>query len=637
MDKQSITGIVIIGILLIGFMYITRPDEDTKREMQRRQDSINLAYQLRQDSILQAQQQIADAQKETSDEDIIIHEDVVSTEEKELIAKQENIRKYGIFAHTAEGEEKFITVENDVMIITFTTKGGKIHSVELKDYKKYDGSPLVMYDNDSITEFGLEMIAEGKTLLTNDMYFSADVHDDIISVKSSNREIKMRLKVDPNKYIEYVYTISSNDYMIDFDVNIIGLNQELAVNPYITLKWKTLIPALERTTSDWEADNSSVYVRMERGEIEKLSERRDYDEFISSGRVHWIAFKQQFFSSALIGKGHIDNPIVKQKTIECPEKKYLKEFDAEISFPFERSVDQSAKFSMYFGPNNFKTLRSYDIGMEKLVPLGWGIFGWVNRFVVIPIFNWLGKSIDSYGLIILILTLIIKIALFPLTYKSYLSSAKMRILKPQVDELGKKYPKGKEMEKQQAVMSLYKKAGASPLGGCLPILLQFPILIALFRFFPASIELRQESFLWADDLSTYDSILSLPFTIPFYGDHVSLFTLLMALSMLVMTILTSSNQAANPNMPGMKTMMYIMPVFMLMFFNGYASGLSYYYFLANLITIIQTVIIREFIIDEEKVLATMEAKKQKPVKKSKWKKRLEEAQKQAKQRQNKKR
>lgn len=635
MDRQSIIGIVIIGVLMLGFFYVTRPDRDQIEQEQRRRDSIEQAQQKIEDSVRMAQEVLATEAKDTISETIA--EDFLS--EEELLQRQESdrIRKYGVFADASIGEEEFFTIENNLMKIVFSSKGGKIYSVELKDYQTYYGDPLIMYDTDSVTSFGLEMIADGKTLLTNDMFFTPVSRDNHRKITSGSEEIKMQLKINNNKHIEYVYTIDADDYMIDFDINIVGLHEELAVNPYIILKWSTMIPSLERKESDWESDNTTIYVKMENGDLEKLRETRDFDEFQSSARVHWVAFKQQFFSSVLIGKDDIDNPIVQLMEVDDPEKNYLKKFDAEVSFPFDRSANKNVGFNFYFGPNNFTKLKSYDIGMEKLVPLGWGIFGWVNRLVTIPIFNWLGGFINSYGLIILLLTLIIKLVLFPLTYKSYLSSAKMRILKPQVDELGKKYPKGKEMDKQQAVMSLYKKAGASPLGGCLPILLQFPILIALFRFFPASIELRQESLFWAEDLSTYDSILSLPFEIPFYGEHVSLFTLLMALSMVVMTKLTSSNQAANPNMPGMKTMMYMMPVFMVIWFNSYASGLSYYYFLANLITIVQTLIIRNFIIDEEKVLAAMEAKKKKPIKKSKWAKRLEEAQKKAKQKQNRKR
>ncbi|NLA24445.1 MAG: membrane protein insertase YidC, partial [Bacteroidales bacterium] len=323
-----------------------------------------------------------------------------------------------------------------------------------------------------------------------------------------------------------------------------------------------------------------------------------------------------------------DGPVVQSEKIGDDNSEYLKKFYAELSLPVNRESHVEVPIKLYYGPNKFSVLKSYDNKLEKLVPLGWGIFGWVNRFLIIPVFNWLGSFIGSYGIIILLLTIFIKLLLFPLTYKSYMSTAKMKVLKPQIDELAKKYPKGKEMERQQATMNLYKRVGVNPMGGCLPMLLQFPILIAMFRFFPASIELRQQSFLWADDLSTYDSILDLPFKIPLYGDHISLFTLLMAAALMVSTIMTSKNQPTNNQMPGMKTMMYFMPIMLLFFFNEYAAGLSYYYFLANLITILQTWAIRRFFVNDEKVLAKLEENKKKPVKKSKWQARLEQAAKQ---------
>ncbi|MDK2979484.1 MAG: YidC/Oxa1 family rane protein insertase, partial [Bacteroidales bacterium] len=284
----------------------------------------------------------------------------------------------------------------------------------------------------------------------------------------------------------------------------------------------------------------------------------------------------------------------------------------------------------YFGPNHYTTLKKQGLEFERIIPLGWGIFGWINRFVVIPVFNFLDNFIANYGLIILILTILIKTVLFPLTYKSYLSSAKMRVLKPEIDLINKKFPKKEDaMKKQQATMALYKKSGVNPMGGCIPMLIQFPILIALFRFFPSSIELRQKSFLWADDLSSYDSILDLPFDIPFYGDHVSLFTLLMALALFFSTKINSGQMGdSNQQMPGMKFMMnYMMPVMLLFFFNGYSAGLSYYYFLSNVITMGQTLIIRRFV-DDESLLKKLHENKKKPVKKSKWQQRLEEAAKQ---------
>ncbi|MDD2634733.1 MAG: membrane protein insertase YidC [Bacteroidales bacterium] len=633
MDKNSILGLVVIGALLVGYMLLTKPSKEELAQAKIRQDSIAQAEQIR-DSIIKAEQIAILNQRDSLDQ---INNALPQAVDTLTTAQIDSLRditlttEYGIFKKSASGTEEFFVIENDVMIITLTNKGGKIYSVELKDYKTHDQKPLILFTNDSTAVFGLEMVAQGKALLTNDMYFVPTNTSAVQKVGDKPLTTAMRLEVSKDKYIEYVYTVRPDDYMIDFNINMVGLEQELRTNPYITLKWQHLIPGLEKGR-DWELNYTNIHIKMSDDEIEKLSERKDEDSFESKGSAKWVACKQQFFSSVLIAENQLDNPTVKAKKIEDENSKYLKSFESEFTFSLAHTNLETQKYHFYFGPNKFSTLKEYDLKLEKIVPLGWGIFGWVNRFIIIPIFNWLGGFINNFGLIILLLTLIIKLALFPLTYKSYKSSAKMRVLKPQIDELNKKYPKGKEMEKQQATMALYKKAGASPMGGCLPMLLQFPILIAMFRFFPSSIELRQESFLWANDLSSFDAIVEWSVQIPllsnFYGNHISLFTLLMAGSMIISTRMTSANQPTNNNMPGMKTMMYIMPFMMIFIFNKYSAGLSYYYFLANVITILQTWIMQKFIIDEDKVLAQMESNKKKPAKpKSKWQKRLEEAQK----------
>ncbi len=342
-------------------------------------------------------------------------------------------------------------------------------------------------------------------------------------------------------------------------------------------------------------------------------------------RTDWIAYKDQFFSSVLIADGFFLNASVSSTNAD-PTSRYLRFFESEIGVPYTHGDSTSVKMRMYFGPNSFTLLKKYDLQLEELVFLGRNIIRWINQFVIIPIFNLLDNFIVNYGLIILILTLLIKIVLFPLTHRSFISQAKMRALKPMIDEIGKKFPKQEDaMKKQQATMEFYKKAGVSPMGGCLPMLLQMPILFAMFRFFPTSIELRQESFLWAKDLSTYDSILDLPFTIPMYGDHVSLFTLLMTVSTIISTKFTNPS-GGQEQMPGMKTMMYMMPVMFMLILNNFSAGLTYYYFLANVITIIQTQVSRRFV-NEAEILKKIEENKKKPVKKSKWQLRLEEAQK----------
>ncbi|MCK4748333.1 MAG: membrane protein insertase YidC, partial [Bacteroidales bacterium] len=352
------------------------------------------------------------------------------------------------------------------------------------------------------------------------------------------------------------------------------------------------------------------------------------EEVTETTQIKWIAYSHQFFSTILIADEYFEGGHLLQQRYSEPGK-YVRRYTSSIDVPFDRSGEQNIGMQLYVGPNNFKSLKGYgDMGLENVVTVGGSMIRWNNAFVVIPIFNWLNNWIDNFGIIILLLTLIIKTALFPLTFKSYKSQAVMRVLKPQVDEIGQRYPKKEDaMKKQQATMDLYKKAGANPMGGCLPMLLQFPILYAMFRFFPTSIELRQEGFLWAHDLSTYDSILDLPFTIPMYGDHVSLFTLLMTVTTMLSMRWNNQASAGSSAMPGMKTMMYIMPVMFMLILNNFSAGLTYYYFLANLITLGQNLIFKQFI-DEEAILKKINAKKNKPAKKSRFAQRLADLQKQ---------
>lgn len=623
MDKKSIIGLVIIGALLVGYSIFNKPQKAELAEQKRIQDSISQVEAIK-DSIRIVEAALSDTSKQESSID---QENLLLPEVKDSINKAQLAERLGAFADAVNGKDHFVTIENNLIILTVSNRGGRIYSVELKDYKRHDGTPVVLFDGDS-TVFGIELMLGGKPVFTNDLYFEALEGVEHIDATTSEKELHMQLKADNDRYIEFVYTIQPDEYMLDFDIKFNNMEDIISNNiSYGTLYWSEMVPAQEKGRK-WEMQNTSIHLKLDDDEIEKLAERKDEDDFSSNGKLHWIAFKQQFFSSVLIAEEFVEDPEVKMISIENDSSKYLKYFTAQCTFPVKHVEEHIIPFKFYFGPNQFNTLKQYDIKLEKLVPLGWGIFGWFNRFLIIPLFNWLGGFISNYGLIILLLTIIIKLMLFPLTYKSYLSTAKMRVLKPQIDELSKKYPKGKDMEKQQATMALYKKAGANPMGGCLPMVLQFPILIAMFRFFPASIELRQQSFLWATDLSTYDAVFEWSANIPLissiYGNHISLFTILMAISMLISTHISSSNQATG-GQPGMKMMMYMMPVMMLFWFNSYASGLSYYYFLANVFTIGQTWIIRRFFVDEGKVLARLEQNKKKPVKKSTWQKRLEDA------------
>ncbi|MBO4613937.1 MAG: membrane protein insertase YidC [Bacteroidales bacterium] len=633
MDKNTIIGLVIISVLLIGYMFLSRPSKEEIAERQRVQDSIAHEQMVKEEEAKVAAD-LLKAEAEKAEKEAAAMADSLSPEQLDSIKNAKLRSDYGIFAKSVNGENKYTVVENNKMIVTFLNKGGKIYSVQLKDYKTFSQEPLILFENDENSTFGIVLAINGKPMVTNNMYFEPLLAgktpaSDTIKVGENGLNLAMRLTADAGKYIEYNYVIKPDDYMLDFSLNIVGLKDEMKDNTSTRMQWYVDVLALERGR-DWESNNTTVFMRMSDEEIENLNEMKDADSYETKGSAQWIAYKQQFFSSILVSKDNSlgDPKISLLKLDENENPRALKTFKSDFFLDIPDEAKVTKDFSFYFGPNKYSLLKDYDMAMEKVIPLGWGIFGWVNKYAIIPMFNLLGRGIANYGIIILLMTIIIKLVLFPLTYKSYMSTAKMRVLKPQLDEIAAKYPKGKEMERQQAQMSLYQKAGVSPMGGCLPLLLQFPILIAMFRFFPASIELRQQPFLWASDLSSYDAILEWSTNIPIisslYGNHVSLFALLMAISMIVQQKMTSSQNPSN-SMPGMKVMMWMMPVLMLLWFNKYSSGLSYYYLLANLFSILQTWIIQRFVVNEDKLLAQMEANKNKPKKKSKWMQRLEEA------------
>ncbi|HBF87633.1 MAG TPA: membrane protein insertase YidC [Bacteroidales bacterium] len=610
MDRNSIIGLLIIGAILVGYSIFTSP---TKEEIEK--------ATRQRDSIAQVEQNIKLEQEKLKAESFNTSPVLTSTDStlNDSITKVQIQQQFGSFAEAATGENQFYTIENELLEIKISSKGGRPYSVRLKQFKTHDSLPLLLFNGDS-TVLGLDFFAQNRTISTNELFFTTDNSNSII-VKDSPKSLSMKLIVGENKYIEYLYTLTPNSYIVDFDINFVGMKDVIASNnQYLSLKWSMYLPTQEKG-KDFENQYTTVYYKFFEDDVDYLSETSDKEEEITT-KLKWVSFKQQFFSSILVADNNFLNAFLKSDKSSVTDDNYLAKLDADISIPFNGKDKESFPMQFYFGPNHYNTLSEYNLDFEKLVPLGWGIFGWVNRFLVIPVFNWLGLFISSYGIIILLLTIIIKLILFPLTYKSYISTAKMRVLKPQIDEINAKIPKEKTMERQQATMALYKKAGVNPMGGCLPMLLQFPILIALFRFFPASIELRQQSFLWADDLSSYDSIYDLPFNIPFYGDHISLFTLLMTISTLIYTRMQNQMQASSTQIPGMKVMMYMMPIMFLFWFNSYASGLSYYYFVANMMTFGQMWLIRRFV-DDDEILSKLEQSKKKPVKKSKFAERLE--------------
>lgn len=591
MDRNSITGVILIVLIVVGYNALFPP--------------------------------VIEVEAETSDNNnttVIVEEEATVNEETNTSIVSDTTelndlhqRTYGVFAPSAQGSDEDILIENDVLKLSISPKGGRIVSAILKDYQTTDSLPLNLVDRDS-SAFNITFFSEGNRIInTQDLYFK--------SVDKSDRSVAMRMMASNGGYLEYVYQLNDGDYMMDFNVNTVGLEKIIPSNRNdLELKWSINLPSTEKSIEN-ERMYSTVYFKYLNDEVDYLSETKDDEESLE-GKAQWIGLKHQFFSSVLINNDGFEKPTSVKTTTKESSTNFVKNLEVETQLAYNHNSRESIPLKLYLGPNHYETLSAYNMDLERMIPLGWGIFRWVNKYAVIPIFNWLDNSITNYGIIILIMTFIIKMALAPFTLKAYKSQAKMKVLKPEIDKITEKHKDKDPMKAQQATMALYKKAGVNPLGGCIPMLLQMPILFALFRFFPASIELRQKSFLWATDLSTYDSVLDLPFEIPFYGDHVSLFTLLMTISTLLYTRMNS--QMSGPQMAQMKWMMYLMPIMFLGFFNNYAAGLSYYYFLANMVTFGQQFVMRKYFINEDAILAQIENNKKKPVKKSKFQKRLED-------------
>ncbi|MCC6250968.1 MAG: membrane protein insertase YidC [Bacteroidia bacterium] len=620
MDKNTVYGLLLIGAILIGFSIYNSPSKKDIELQKRYRDSIAAVTKINQKEA--AQQAIAN--------EIIAQSTInIDTIASDSLQKARLFQKYGSFYASSQGSLENYVLENDLMTINISNKGGRISSVVLKKYKAYDSLPLTIGDIDS-SNFSFTFNNQNKTFHTSDFFFKASQNALTVNGDSS-KSFALRMAISESQYIEYVYTLPKNSYMFDFKVNMVGLADVVSNKDKLTLNWSEKGLSTEKY-KDGETNSSTIYYQLNEGsETDYLSEMSDKEESIDK-KVNWVGFKKQYFTSVLVSKQGFIKSYLETKGLKS-SKKYTKQFKANLDLAYNGSNSQSYDFSFYIGPNHFQTLKAFDLGFEKQIPLGWGIMGWINKFAVIPVFNFLDSFNWSYGIIILVLTILIKVVLLPLTYKAYLSTAKMKVLKPEMDEINTKFANEDPMKKQQAVMELYRKAGVNPLGGCLPMLLQMPILFAMFRFFPASIELRQKSFLWADDLSTYDSIYDLPFNIPFYGDHISLFTLLMTISTLIYTRMNSSQFSGNTQMESMKWVMYLMPIIFLGVFNNYSAGLSYYYFLANMLTFTQQALIKRFVNEEEIHRKIQENKKKPNAGKSKFQMRLEEIAKQAQERQ----
>ncbi|MGB0177465.1 MAG: membrane protein insertase YidC, partial [Owenweeksia sp.] len=518
---------------------------------------------------------------------------------------------FGLAADPAAGEKRF-TLENEILEVVISSRGGQVVAARLKNYQTWDSLPLYLINENS--RFNFTLNGTEKNYNTSDLNFKG--------VKKGTNEVIMSVVTESGGSLEYHYKLEPDNYMLKWDIVSESLDEY--VNDESLLSWEMQTLRHEKNIENERNSTALEYHFANDDDMDDLSVSGEDQE--QETNVKWVAYKQQFFSTILLNQaGQFDKADLKSRSLERGED-FTKVFYSGLTLN-QVGGDVNMPMGLYLGPNKYEVLKAYDQDFDKLIPLGWGILGWINRGLVINIFNWLEGYGLNYGLIIFIIALIIKLILFPLTYSSYRSMAKMRVLKPEIDELNEEYKDKDPMKKQQATMQLYQKAGVNPLGGCIPVLLQFPILIALFRFFPSSIELRQQSFLWADDLSTYDSIWNLPFEIPFYGDHVSLFTLLMTVSTLIYTYMNQQLTGQNQQYPQLKYMVYLMPIVFLGVFNNYAAGLSYYYFLANMITFGQQFAIRAYI-DEDKIHQKIQEKKKQPNKENRFMRRMRELQEQ---------
>jgi YidC/Oxa1 family membrane protein insertase len=583
MDKNTITGFVLIVLIMAGSYFLLKPSEAQLKKEQLVQDSIKRAKAA-----------------QTAAKPVI----KADTSKKAAVVADSALKKIP-FGIASVGNEQFITLENKELLVKLSTHGGRVYSVELKNYKTADKKPLILFDGDT-NQFGLLLNIPGKNVNTKDLYFTASAPKLSVAEKDSS-SLTMRLSYSPTQYIDYVYSLKGTGFKLGLVIKSTGLDNVIANSNTFNLNWQASLHKQEKDIKQ-ERQYSTVYYLNTEKDVDWLSEAKDDQKSITDKKLEWVAFKQHFFSNILIAKQGIDKSNLTVST-DVSNNADVKQMKADLSFT--RSADGSVPLEFYFGPNRFSTLKDQGYDLDKVVSLGWGPLKYINRFAVLPVFNFLKQFNWNYGLIILALTVLLKLVLSPLTYKSYLSMAKMRILKPEMDEIKAKVGEDNPTLLQQEYMKLYKKAGVNPLGGCLPLLLQMPIVIAFFRFFPSLFELRGESFLWMHDLSTYDSVIT--FTPIFGVEHISLMCLLMTISTLVYTYFNNQISGATGQM---KYIGYITPVIFLVTLNSYPAGLNYYYFLANMFTFLQQYLIR-LMVDDKKIHAQIQENKKKPEDKKK--------------------
>ena len=606
MNKNSIIGFVLIGVIMFGFTWYQSKQYEKQMAVQAQLDSIAMVEQMAAMAL--------DSAKRA--EGVVAEGEMAGVKVLNMPAYKDSLLTEARLA-----TEEFYKLSNDKVELEFTTKGAQLYSVKINDYKTYDSTDLYLI-KPSGSQMGVGVYA-GENINTKDFVFNV--------AERTDSSIVMRLPFAGGGYIQQKYWLTEGSYMMQNELSFVGMDGIIPRNvSSIDIDWAVIIPRLEKGYKNEKQYSKLDYYFAGDKKPEEIARGKNQAKRVDA-KFEWFAFQQQFFSAIMTAENEFASADfdVRYYNEDDPSHNLMAcsaRLRSEIQMGTE---DVVLPYQFYLGPNDYRTLKSYDRKYEKIIPLGGWLVNWFSRLIIIPCFDFLGKFISNYGLVILLMTLLIKLLISPLTIKSYKSTAKMQVIKPEIDKLNEKYPNEKDaMKKQQAMMDLYQKAGISPMGGCLPMLLQMPILFAMFRFFPASIELRQQKFLWADDLSAYDSIVDFGFNIPLLGDHLSLFALLMALTMFVYSKMTSGQMSNDPNMAGMKFMsVWLMPIMMFFICNNLSAALSYYYLLSNIITMGMTWYIRKFVVTEDKVRAEMMVKAKQPKKKSKWQQRLEEAQK----------
>ena len=605
MNKNNLTGFVLIFALMMGFSWYQSRQYKKQRDIQAQLDSVARVEQMAAMAM--------DSMNRAQGLDPVAGVNVVTMP----------AYKDSLLTEARLAQESFYKLSNDKVEIEFTTRGAQPYSVKINDYMSYDSTDLYLIKPGS-SQYGISVYA-GENINTKDFVFQV--------AEATDSTLVMQLPFVGGGYIQQRFFLPADSYMVQNELSLVNMDGIIPRNvSMLDIDWSVIIPRLEKGYKNEKQYSNLDYYFSGDKKPENMGRGRDGNERIDT-KLKWFAFQQQFFSAIMTAENEFASADLALKFFAEDEYKAegkLMSCTAKLRSDFQAGSDNvTIPYEFYFGPNDYRTLKSYDEKYEKIIPLGGWMVGWFSRLVIIPTFDFLGKFIKNYGIVILLMTILIKLILSPLTMKSYKSSAKMQVIKPEVDKLNAKYPNEKDaMKKQQAMMELYRKAGISPMGGCLPMLLQMPILFAMFRFFPASIQLRQQKFLWADDLSAYDSIWDFGVNVPLLGDHLSLFALLMAVTMFFFSKMTSSQMSDDPNMAGMKFMsLYLMPIMMFFICNNLSAALSYYYLLSNIITMGITLYIRKFVVTEDKVRAEMMLKANQPKQKSKWQMKLEEMQK----------